>query len=973
MTKIIFQDTFLVSGIMCHTGCGATIENALSDSIKDLKKKNLLPPDATLNIDAEPHTVGIQRLIMIIESNEENYQENSNILAKHFREVPTSFGYEVIDNTGETQPPISNTVNWINISVNIAAMLAIIILYGVFPPSLLLTIGLTTLTFLTTTFTARGYLLNFFRNLRHRDLAGMPTVITSGWLLSLAHTLYHSITMPLATNFSMAFMSFLMPISLITLVNIMDEIKRRVLDKSKTMYLQGMKNLFPQMSEEYTCYNLSKKNHKQVTELMLELKLKHNQPDESVILKDALRNSLYAHSIKQEKPGKIKKSALSEGVIVQVHNGECFPVDGFILNGNTWVDSSIVNGESKQGKSCFDFVPAGAKNLGPEVIFYAVENSYNSSINKLLFIANRARDEKFVSKSKSWFIYIYTALIILGLIASIIAPVAMGVLTFSLVMQNVTGILFAICPCTMGIAHQLPALLSTFQLGRQGITVRDENLIRRTDEIHTIVFDKTGTLTTGDSQVESSEGISDALWQRVYLLEKEASSHPIAKAVCHHYEARAIQPGLIRDVSDILMDSKNRGLSGLVQNRQIHIGNLSYLQESGVQFLREFSEATRNKIAKGYTPVYVAEDNVCTSVILIKHELRKDVLVALSRFRKEGKKILMLTGDTHASAIAFNEINGGIFDLEHIHAEQTPDNKEAVLKTLMSASNQNPGGFWFVGDGLNDAPCARIVSEKGGISCAISSTDNAAFFSDISLNGSFNYLFEHTRLNKFLKKNILQNQWLLAYSAFVFLVFIISFSIAGIAVSPLIPLLIMTFSTIFTLFNAYRVKLAVDNSLGKNATWSGKFLASDWSIGLLVSASSFLILSVLIATLATGGLALPMFTFTAGVAAALSTTCVVMSGVMFALFGLLGVPYLFGSCISQKEKPVETRNSLSENVEASSLPVPVEQASYNNLGWSRHDSLGKLDAVTEPRPSGSVAQAEVTEPRPLGSVHGACY
>ncbi|BCA96791.1 hypothetical protein TUM19329_31520 [Legionella antarctica] len=879
--QIIFQDSFLVSGIMCHTGCGNTIQNLLNNCLDECKDENVLPKNAQLIIDAEPQAFGIHRLFITIETNDEfNHDDtNQSQLIARFRESLSSV-FDLIDNHPDTAPKDSLNVNWINILANLLAMGAIIGLTILFPPSLLLTIGLTSLSFLTTAFTAREYLTGFFQNLfNNNSLANMTTTVSLGWMLSLAHTLFHAVTMPLASNFSMVFMSFIMPIMLITVINGMDEIKRQVLNKSKKMHLQGMKTLFPQMSDEYPCYQISEALQNLLSQEITADKYLKNP---SKIL-PSIQMQLDSENLQMK-----KKRSLKAGMIIKVNRGECFPVDCILIQGNTIVDPSLLTGEPQQSKRCMSSIPAGAINLGQSVSVYATRDSYNSTVNKLLFRSNRAR-ESIAAESNRRFTYFYTTLIALGIIAAIVTPFALGILTIPLLLQNVTGILFAVCPCTMAIAHQLPNLLNSYQRNHKGILIRDENLCAHSNDIHTIVFDKTGTLTTGNSEVESSEGISSSLWERVYLLEKHyGAEHPLAKAITHYYETKSTHQSLIKDIKEAYTDLRHQGLSAVVQGKQIHMGNANYLRCSGI----ELPKLDLQKIEQGFSPVYVAEDKVYQGVIYIKHEVRQNILGALNRLKKEGKKIIMLTGDSQLSAISFNQQNGDIFDLDNIYAEQTPQDKENFLSNLMRSEHVNPKGIWFVGDGLNDAPCARMVTEKGGISCAIMSDNKAAFFTDISLNGSLDYLFEHNKLNNFLKKNVLQNQGLLTYGGVAFLAFIITFSIAGIAVSPIIPLFIMASTTLFVLFNSYRVQLSIDTALEKKTSWLKQLLASDLSISLLVGASTLLIFGLLISTVATGGLALPAIVFTAGAAAAISSVCILGAGTLFGVFTFLTTTYL---------------------------------------------------------------------------------
>ncbi len=940
--EIIFQDSFSVVGIMCHSedGCGVMIQTALNSCLDEYKAANPnFPQDAQLNIDAEPQSLGIHRLFIQIEGEGRGTNVNQDELSD---KIKASLPFDILDNSTENQKDKSGFINWVNILVNSTVISAISIISAIFPPSLLLTIGLTSLSFLSTAFTAKAYLINFFVNLRNKHFTTMETAITLGWFLSLAHTLYHSISMPLMSSFSMTFMSFIMPVILITVINGMDEIKRLILNKSKKMHLKGMQTLFPEMAQEYDCYPLSQEKSQLLGRLerllqeksklsdRLKKSIEENNGQSTQELQQTLQelqpsiNQLFQaiQTLPEDgTPAAQQKNILKKGMVIQVKQGECFPVDCFLVEGNTLVNASLLTGEPQKSKKSLDSIPAGAINLGPPVRVYATASAYNSTVNRLLFRSNRGTQKAPASTSVPIFTYLYSILIFLGIATSILLPVMLGIFTVPLLLQNVIGILFAVCPCTVAIAHQLPNLLSIYHRGNKGITLRDENLAQQTNEIHTVVFDKTGTLTTGNSEVESFEDFpedNNGLWERIYLLETQhGAGHPLAKAITNYYKALKPEP-TFTDINEPSIDNLNRGLSAMVQNRRIHIGNAAYLTECGITL----PTLTSNKLAQGFSPVYIAEDNVYKGVIFIKHEIRSDTVATLSRLKNEGKKIIMLTGDNLQSAIGFNQqlktaaglsqLDNDIFDVANIHAEQTPEKKEGYLTTLISAEGTNPKGVWFVGDGLNDAPCARVVSEKGGVSCAMTSDDKAAFFSDISLNGSLKYLFEHNNLNRLLKKYIFQNQGLLIYSLIVFLAFTITFSITGIAVSPLIPLVIMVSTTLFTLFNSYRIQLSIDNALDKNTSWLKQFLASDLSISLLLGASFLLSCSVLISTVALGALAIPSIVFTAGTLATLSSVCILTATVMVASFVLLGTAYLFTGGRDRKNEPVANNTTVAD-------------------------------------------------------------
>ncbi|KTD44189.1 heavy metal transporting P-type ATPase [Legionella parisiensis] len=899
---IIFQKSFLVSGIMCFDGCGNSIQSLLHTCINDCIEKKILPTDARLIIDAEPAGLGIHRFTISIESEENNFIRIADFDSVIFEKIKKDVYFDIIDEQQEEGNKPNVKKNWINILINLLCMGVVLASTLIFPPSIILTIGLTALTFFSTAFTAREYLVAFWHNLRTKNFANMATTISLGWFLSMAHTLFHAISMPLASSFSMIFMNFMMPAMLIACINSMDEIKRLVVEKSKKIQLKGIKTLFPQMAESYRCYPLTQLELEPLSEKInhaLSSKVPHHLETSSQLNTEEQDCLFIQKLLKNKETREERRNLLRKGMLIEVNAGECFPVDCILIQGNTVIDASLLTGEPHQTKRLWQHIPSGAINLGEKVTVYAEKNSYNSTVNTLLFSSNRAKESPPPPKNETpKFAYLYTGLVIIGLLAAIFTPIGLGIATIPLVIQNIIGILFSVCPCTIAIAHQLPQLISIHHRNNKGIQLRDDSLITpQSDEIHTVVFDKTGTLTTGNSVVESSNiSIKNrSLWQRIYLLEKAyGREHPLAKAIQKYYEATINNQLLFDEISECTIDHQNRGLSARVQGRVIRIGSVEYLRDRGIIP----PELNKSKIERGFSAVCVAEDGIYKGVIYVKHEVRKGAIEVLTRLKREGKKIIMLTGDNLLSAQGFNKQMGSIFNEEDIHAGQTPKNKEAFLRKIMSAEGSNPKGVWFVGDGLNDAPCCRIVSEKGGVSCAMDSNDKSAFFTDITLNGSLDYIFKHNKLNRALQQNMTQNKGILIYSTIAFLAFIISFSIAGVAVPPLIPMAIMLSTTLFVLFNSYRTQLNIDSALDKETSWPKKLLSSNLSIGLLLAASTLLISSVLVATIATGGLTLPLLAFTAGAAIGFSSACTLSALSLIGVFiGILSTALLPGSCI----------------------------------------------------------------------------
>jgi Cu+-exporting ATPase len=670
----------------------------------------------------------------------------------------------------------------------------------------------------------------------------------------------------------------------------MDSVKDWIFKESEKMYLTNIESLFPEMAEKYEYFPCEIKE----TEI---LRQKENEPDFHFICGEFLNKNKEFSSFTY-------KNHFKKGMFIKVKKGDCFPVDGLIIEGSTVVDTSLVTGEPCQAKNLGDLIPAGAVNLDNQVIIYAKTDNFHSTLTKLLFRANRVDKEvKPKEKPKSnTFAYAYGGFIFLSLALSIIIPIALGIFTIPLMLQNFTAIVFFLCPCTWSISEELPKLLTKYKLHKKGIVERRKIWGEEKEVTADIfVFDKTGTLTDGQSLVESMYGISDVLWEKIYLLEVQGGGgHPIAKAIVKQFgppSENLSDNVLKKDLVNIQADPKKRGICGVVQGTKIQIGSASYLSGAEITIDPQFEHFP--EIKKGCTPVYVSEDGKCKGVIFIKHNVRKKMLNSLLGLKEQKKELFMITGDTNESAINLNKQIGDIFDEKNIYAAQTPEMKE---KFFQERKNKKMGFFC---DGLNDSLAAKQVSENGGFSCAITSKEKAAAFTDLTLDGSLTYLFKKPKINRFLKKNKAQNKWLIFYSSLSFLGVLIAFSIAGIGVPPLLPLLMMASTTLFVLFNAYRVSINIDTILDQEPSLIRQFFASDLSFALLVAGSTLLLSNIIFSTLSAGAFLVPVISFTAGTAIIISSSILIGAISCFGLFGLMAAVYLTYECFVTEDNQIE--------------------------------------------------------------------
>ncbi len=200
----------------------------------------------------------------------------------------------------------------------------------------------------------------------------------------------------------------------------------------------------------------------------------------------------------------------------------------------------------------------------------------------------------------------------------------------------------------------------------------------------------------------------------------------------------------------------HRGLSANVEGKIIHAGNADYLNRSGISTQIPVIESSnhRLRLAEGCSPIYIAENRKCVGIIYIKHEVRTNVIEQIKRLKAQGIEPIMLTGDSMEAAQCFNKANGFSFHSETgIYAEQTPKNKEQVIEGIIKNAqaqairaagaideakkqqikNEVAASFAYVGDGLNDGPCERMIAELGGVSCSMTSEAKVSFFSGLVL------------------------------------------------------------------------------------------------------------------------------------------------------------------------------------------------------------------------------------------------
>lgn len=403
----------------------------------------------------------------------------------------------------------------------------------------------------------------------------------------------------------------------------------------------------------------------------------------------------------------IKAEDVKSGEVIQVRSGERVALDGIIVSGDSFVDTSALTGESVPRKvHADDDVLAGFVNK-EGVLEIKVTGEYGqSAVSRILELTKeasevKAKSEKFITK----FAKIYTPLVCFAaLLTAFVPPLFIKIFfpelftdnTFRIWIYRALMFLVVSCPCALVISVPLSFFSGIGEASRHGILIKGSNFIEALAKAQTAVFDKTGTLTKGIFAVK-----------KVYCVDKENEDELIALAA--HAENFSNHPvslsiknahGHCKDCDSISAENFEElaglGIKITINGKKIAAGNEKLMAQEGI-FLPQ-----KNEDHIG-TTVYIAQDGIFKGWIVIGDEIKEDSLKAIRGLKKCGiKKTVMLTGDNQAVA----QITARDLEIDEVFSNLMPEDKVLKVEELMKEKEENKktGTILFAGDGVNDSP-----------------------------------------------------------------------------------------------------------------------------------------------------------------------------------------------------------------------------------------------------------------------------
>ena len=413
----------------------------------------------------------------------------------------------------------------------------------------------------------------------------------------------------------------------------------------------------------------------------------------------------HANVLRDDKEIRVSPEDVSIGEFIIVKPGERVPLDGTVLEGTSFIDTSALTGESvpREVTTGNEILSGSINNNG--VLKVKVDKEYGeSTVARILELVENASNkkaptEKFITK----FAKVYTPIVVaIAVLVAIIPPIIIKDATFSEWIYKALSILVVSCPCALVVSIPLGFFSGIGAASKKGILVKGGNYLEALRDSEIVVFDKTGTLTKGIFKVTEINSINMSKEEllEITAMGESLSNHPIAMSIANAY-GKEVNKDEIKDYKEI----SGHGIEVTIRENEVLLGNSKLMKSNNIDY---------NDIDSIGTIVHVAINGEYKGNIVISDEIKENVKEALTELKEVGiKKTIMLTGDNKnvADKVAMD------IGIDEVYSELLPGDKVSKIEEILNKKTSK-GKVLFVGDGINDAPVlarADIGVAMGGI------------------------------------------------------------------------------------------------------------------------------------------------------------------------------------------------------------------------------------------------------------------
>ena len=505
----------------------------------------------------------------------------------------------------------------------------------------------------------------------------------------------------------------------------------------------------------------------------------------------------HATVLRNGKQQQVTIDEIVKGDIVVCKPGEKIAVDGEIIEGTTHIDESFITGESmpvkkEKGKK----VIAGSINYDGTIEYRAEKIGRESTVSEIVKLVVEATSTKApIAKIADKISSIFVPAIIIIAILSGIAWLAISK-NFSRAINTFISVLVVACPCSLGLATPLSIVIASGEASKKGILIKSSEALENAHKVKTILFDKTGTLTKGKLSISKiynySELKENDIIKIVSSIEAK-SEHPIAKGIVRDAKERKITLEKVKEFKNLA----GLGVTAIYNDNKYIIGNKKLMDEKDIKISSEILKDEEELQLSGNSILFVAKEDKLIALLGVKDNVKENAKDVITRLKKLGMKVIMLTGDNEktakaiASSIGIGEVIAGVM----------PKDKAKTVENIKS----NNELVMMCGDGINDS--VSLVKADIGVSVG-SGTDVAMDSSNVVLmNDNIEKIVDLIEISKKTIRNIKENLfWAFFYNLCMLPIAIGLLAPIGISINPMMASLAMTISSITVTLNSLRLK-----------------------------------------------------------------------------------------------------------------------------------------------------------------------
>lgn len=489
----------------------------------------------------------------------------------------------------------------------------------------------------------------------------------------------------------------------------------------------------------------------------------------------------------------ILASSLKIGDKVLIKAGEKISTDAVITKGSADIDTSMITGESMPVyKTIGDEVIAGTLNTTGVIEVQVLKESKDTTLSKIVALLSTAQSKKlpisrFADKVANIFV---PAVIVISIVTFLVWFLIVGD-ALNAILASISVLIIS-CPCALGLATPIAIVSSVGKGAREGILIKNPEILELIKDIKYAVFDKTGTLTTGIISVK--EALYEEERLNVLASLELQSEHPISKAVVNFAKNKNMACDKI--LSDISVVA-GQGIIGWFEEQKICIGSLVFLQKEEVVIEEKYMDFYNQTLQEGFGVILASINQKCVAVFALEDTIKEGAKELIGNLKAKNITPILLTGDNQITA---NRV-ASTLNIEKVFAQVLPDEKYKVIIEL-----QKEAKVMFVGDGVNDSPSIKQADIGITLNSGSDITKDAGDI--ILINNELNAVLKSINLSiesmKIIKQNLF---WAFIYNAAgIPLAAGVFFPLFGVMLSPMYAGIAMSFSSVTVVLNSLRLK-----------------------------------------------------------------------------------------------------------------------------------------------------------------------